>query len=93
MAWAMVFPETSRMVNIAIPTIHIMILPMSPICFAQSETNAFSVLVFVSEGELANIASIFAAISGARSGSAIVNTYQLYRSLNPLLSGIVSLRN
>ena len=55
-----------------------MIEPMSPTCFAQSDTNAFSVLVLVSDGELANIASIFAAISGARSGSAIVNTYQLY---------------
>ena len=54
-----------------------MILPMSPICFAQSATNAFSVLVLVSDGELANIASIFAAISGAWSGSSIVNTYQL----------------
>ena len=77
-ACAIVLPVTSRMVNIAMPTIHIMILPMSPTCLAQSETNAFSVLVLVSDGELANIASIFAAISGARSGSAIVNTYQLY---------------
>src|SRR6476469_650159 len=83
-ACAIVLPATSRIVNIAIATIHIMILPMSPIWLAQSETNAFSVLVFVSDGELANIASIFAAISGARSGFAIVKTYQLYRSLKPL---------
>ena len=92
-AWAMVLPVTSRMVNSAMPTIHIMILPISPTCFAQSDTNAFSVLVFVSEGELANIASIFAAICGARSGSAIVKTYQLYLSRNPLCAGIVSRRN
>ena len=73
----MVFPATSTMVNIAIATIHIMILPMSPTCFAQSATNAFSVFVFVSDGELAKSASIFAAISGALSGLSIVKTYQL----------------
>src|SRR5262249_9505729 len=77
MACAMVLPATSRMVNIAIATIHIMILPMSPICLAQSETNCFSVAVLVSDGELANIASIFAAICGAWSGLSIVKTYQL----------------
>jgi hypothetical protein len=77
MACAIVLPATSRIVNIAIATIHIMIEPMSPTCFAQSETKAFSVFVFVSDGELANNASIFAAISGARSGFAIVKTYQL----------------
>ena len=77
MACAMVLPATSRIVNIAIPTIHIMIWPMSPTCLAQSETNAFSVFVFVSFGELANIASTFAATSGALSGLSMVKTYQL----------------
>ena len=37
-----------------------MIAPMSPICLAQPATNAFSVVVLVSAGELANIASNFA---------------------------------
>ena len=34
-----------------------MMLPMSPICLAKPGTNAFSVAVFVSFGEFANIAS------------------------------------
>ncbi len=76
-ACAIVLPATRRIVNIAIATIHIMIWPMSPTCFAQSATKAFSVLVLVSDGEFANIASIFAAISGALSGSLMVKTYQL----------------
>ena len=41
-ACAIVLPVTSRMVKSAMPTIPIMILPMSPTCLAQSETNAFS---------------------------------------------------
>ena len=49
--------------------------PMLPTCFANPATNAFSVSVFVSAGELANIVSIFFAISGERSGSATLITY------------------
>ena len=41
--------------------------------------KVFSVFVFVSDGELANIASIFDAISGAQSGFAIVKTQVLER--------------
>ncbi len=36
----------------------IMMAPMSPICLAKSDTNAFSVAVFVSADEFANIVSI-----------------------------------
>ena len=35
--------------------IAIMMAPMSPICFAKLSMNPFSVVVFVSAGELANL--------------------------------------
>ena len=62
-ACAIVLPETSRIVNIAMPTIHIMIEPMSPTCFAQSETNAFSVWSWSRTASWRTCASIFAATS------------------------------
>ena len=37
---------------------------MLPICLAKPATNAFSLSVLVSVGELANIVSIFFAIAG-----------------------------
>ena len=49
---------------------------MLPICFAKPATNAFSLSVFVSVGEFANIASIVFAIAGDCSGSLTLMTYQ-----------------
>ena len=57
---AIVLAATSSIVNSTATRIAIMIAPMSPICFAKPSTNPFSVVVFVSADELANIPSNFA---------------------------------
>ena len=55
---AMALPATNRMKNMTMAAIAIMMAPMSPICLAKSDTNAFSVAVLVSAGEFANIPSM-----------------------------------
>ena len=74
--WAIVLAATSRIVKNTAVTMPRMIAPMSPICFANACTNAFSVVVFVSANELANFASMRSAISGASAGSSMRMTYQ-----------------
>ena len=49
---------------------------MSPTCFAKSATNAFSVAVLVSAGELAKSASIRFATSSDSAGFATLTMYQ-----------------
>ena len=56
--------------------IAIMMAPMSPICFAKPSMNPFSVVVFVSADELANISSNVRLSATACDGSAIFTTYQ-----------------
>ncbi len=53
---------------------------MSPICLAKACTNAFSVDVLVSAGELAKSASSLAATASDCDGSATRMTYQPVRS-------------
>ena len=72
----MVLAATSSIVNNTAATIAIMIAPMSPTCFAKPSTNPFSVVVFVSADELANMPSNFAPIAWACDGSAIFTMYQ-----------------
>ena len=56
--------------------IAIMMAPMSPICLAKPSTKPFSVVVFVSADELANISSNVRLSATACDGSAILTTYQ-----------------
>ena len=67
--WAMVLPATNRMVKKTAPSMAATIVAISPICCAKPLNIAPSVSAFVSAGELANSASIAAAISVARLGS------------------------
>jgi hypothetical protein len=62
--------------NSTVDEMAIMMLLMSPICFANPSTNPFSVVVFVSADELANISSNVCARSTACDGSEIFTTYQ-----------------
>ena len=73
---AIVLAATSPNINSTTVAIAIMIAPMSPICLAKPSTNPFSVVVFVSAEELANISSNVRLISTARDASAILTTYQ-----------------
>ena len=54
---AIVLAATSPNMNSTTDEIAIMIAPMSPTCLAKPSTNPFSVVVFVSADELANISS------------------------------------
>ena len=74
--WAMVLPATSRMVKKTTVTMAMMIAAMSPICLAKPCMKAPSGSALVSAGELANSASIAAAISADRSGSSMRTVYQ-----------------
>ena len=73
---AIVLAATRPNMNSTVDEIAIMMLPMSPICFANPSTNPFSVVVFVSADEFANISSNVRLSSTACAGSAILTTYQ-----------------
>ena len=73
---AIVLAATRPNMNSTVEEIAIMIAPMSPICFAKLSTNPFSVVVFVSADELANISSNVRLSATACDGSAILTTYQ-----------------
>ena len=75
-ACAMVLPTTSRMVKSTATRIAIMIEPMSPICLAKPSMKPFSVVVFVSACELANMSSKVWAIFSDCDGSLILTMYQ-----------------
>ena len=73
---AIVLAATSPNMNRTTDEIAIMMAPMSPICVANPSTNPFSVVVFVSAAELANISSNVRPNATACEGSAILTTYQ-----------------
>ena len=75
-AMAIVLPVTRRSVkNTTLPTVIIRSW-MFPICFTKPAANAFSVSVFVSNGEFANCSSITVATVVASSGFATRTVYQ-----------------
>ncbi len=73
---AMVLAATRPNMKSTVEEIAIMMAPISPICFAKLSTKPFSVVVFVSADELANISSKVRLNSTDREVSAILTTYQ-----------------
>jgi hypothetical protein len=62
--------------NNTVEAIATVIVPMSPICFANPSMKPFSVVVFVSAPEFANIVSNVWLKSTAFEGSLILTMYQ-----------------
>ena len=67
----MVFPATSRMVKKTAARMEVTISPRFPTWLAKPAAKAPSDSLFVSAAEFRKVSSMAAAISGARSGSAI----------------------
>ena len=72
---AIVLAATRPNMTSTVDEMAIMMLPMSPICLAKPSMNPFSVVVFVSAAELANISSNVRLRSTACAGSEILTTY------------------
>ena len=79
-----VLAATKPNINRTVDAIAIMMEPISPTCLAKPSMKPFSVVVFVSAPEFANMASKVRPNSSACEGSSILTTYQPTRPLSAL---------